>query len=77
MRPPVTYDTKHPLDDQWPVPIDCRCWPLRPKDMPMMPTCTAFNPNGRIIMRNVPYPDGIVEEDVWCGTRTHAGRCHW
>ncbi len=56
MRPLVTYDTKHPIDDQWPVPI---------------------NPDGRITMRNVPYPDGIVEEDIWCGTCTHAGRCHW
>ena len=46
---------------------------LRPADMPMMPICTAFNPDGRITMRNMPYPDGLVAEHVWCGTCTHAG----
>jgi hypothetical protein len=50
---------------------------LRPADMPMMPICTAFNPDGRVVMRNMPYPDGLVAEDVWCGTCTHAGKCHW
>ena len=77
MRPPVTYETKHPIDDTWPIEADCGCWLVRPADMPMMPICTAFNPDGRVTMRNMPYPEGVVDEDVWCGTCTHAGKCHW
>ena len=77
MRPPVTYETRNPIDQHWPLEDDCVCWSLRPADMgPMLPICAAFNPDGMLVMRNVQYPEGLVEEDVWCSTCTHAGRCH-
>ena len=73
MGPPVTYETRHALDDGWPVPADCVCWGVRPPDMAKIPTRTAFKPDDRIVMLNAPRQDGVSEANVLCGTCAHAG----
>ena len=76
MRPPVTYETRNPVDQRWPIEDECWCWSFRGLEMPMKPICAEFNPDGMLVMRNVQYSEGLVEEEVWCSTCTHAPRCH-